>query len=74
MRLPKPFPSFERLIPAIYAFWNIVKGGSETTTKLMDDCVTKIPKVQTNAESVACENGGCMGFHCVQIRPLEPEI
>jgi hypothetical protein len=54
MRLPKPFPSFERLIPAIYAFWNVVKGGSDTTTKLMDDCVTKIPKAHINAESVAC--------------------
>ena len=28
MRLPKPFPSFECLIPAIYAFWNVVKGAS----------------------------------------------
>jgi hypothetical protein len=53
MKLPKPLPSFERLIPAIYAFWNVVKGGSDTTTKLMDDCVTKIPKAHINAESVA---------------------
>jgi hypothetical protein len=54
MKLPKPLPSLERLIPAIYAFWNVVKGGSDTTTKLMDDCITKIPKVHINAESVAC--------------------
>ena len=32
-QLQKPFPSFLRLIPAIYAFWNVVKGGSDTTTK-----------------------------------------
>ena len=49
--LPKPFLSFHRLIPAIYAFWNAVKGGSDTTTKLMDDCAVKVPHV--NCETVA---------------------
>ena len=53
-RLPKPFPSFLRLIPAIYAFWNAVKkGGSDTTTKLMDDCIIRVPKPHLNAETVA---------------------
>ena len=51
--LPKPFPSFRRLIPAIYAFWNAVKSGSDTTTKLMDDCSIQIPKCHMNAETVA---------------------
>ena len=52
-QLPKPFPSFLRLIPAIYAYWNAVKGGSDTTTKLMDDCIIRIPKCSLNPESVA---------------------
>ena len=51
--LPKPFPSFNRLIPAIYAFWNSVKGGSDTTTKLMDDCILRVPKAHMNPETVA---------------------
>ena len=51
--IPKPFPSFRRLIPAIYAFWNSVKGGSDTTTKLMDDCIVQIPKSHINTETVA---------------------
>ena len=52
-KLQKPFPSFFRLIPAIYAYWNVVKGGSDTATKLMDDCLVRIPKVHINAETVA---------------------
>ena len=51
--VPKPFPSFRRLLPAIYAFWNSVKGGSDTTTKLMDDCNVQVPKVHMNTETVA---------------------
>ena len=49
--LPRPFPSLTRLIPTIYAFWNAVKGGSDTTTKLMDKCAMFIP--HTNCETVA---------------------
>ena len=49
--LPSPIPSFHRLIPAIYAFWNAVKGGSDTTTKLMDDCILFMP--HKNCETVA---------------------
>ena len=49
--LPSPFPSFTRLIPSIYAFWNAVKGGSDTTTKLMDDCALFMPFA--NMETVA---------------------
>ena len=52
-KLPKPFPSLQRLIPAIYAFWNAVKGGSDTTTKLMDDCLIQIPKRHMNTKTVA---------------------
>jgi hypothetical protein len=47
-----PMPSFVRLIPAIYAYWNSVKSGSDTTTKLMDDRIIYPPHV--NAESIAC--------------------
>ncbi len=50
---PKPLPSFSRLIPSIYAYWNAVKGGSDTTSKLMDDCILRIPKSHMNTETVA---------------------
>ena len=54
-KLQKPFPSFIRLIPAIYAFWNSVKkGGSDTTTKLMDECILRVPKCHLNTETAAC--------------------
>ena len=53
-KLQKPFPSFNRLIPAIYAYWNNVKGGSDTTTKLMDDCILRVPKSHLNPETAAC--------------------
>ena len=52
-KLPMPFPSLKRLIPAICAYWNVVKGGSDTTTKLMDDCILQIPKSSMNMETVA---------------------
>ena len=51
--MPKPIPSLVRIIPSIYAFWNVVKGGSDTTTKLMDSCLIQIPKQYMNTESVA---------------------
>ena len=47
-----PMPSFVRLIPAVCAYWNAVKSGSDTTTKLMDDRALYPPHV--NAETVAC--------------------
>jgi len=52
-QLPSPIPSLRRIIPSIYAFWNVVKGGSDTATKLMDDCLVRIPKHHMNTESVA---------------------
>ena len=52
-QMPLPFPSLTRIIPAIYAYWNSVKGGSDTTTKLMDDCKVKIPKSHMNGKTVA---------------------
>ena len=52
-KLPKPFPSFKRFIPGIYAYWNSVKGGSDTTTKLMDDCFLRPPRAHLNPESAS---------------------
>ena len=52
-RMPLPLPPCKRIIPAIYAYWNSVKGGSDTTTKLMDDCLIQIPKCHMNTETVA---------------------
>ena len=51
-KTPKPFPSFKRFIPGIYAYWNSVKGGSDTTTKLMDDCSLRIPKCHLNPKRI----------------------
>lgn len=50
---PKPIPPLKRLIPTIYAYWNSVKGGSDTTTKLMDDCFLRIPRNSINTETTA---------------------
>jgi hypothetical protein len=47
-----PIPSLERVIPAIHSYWNGVKSGSDTTTKLMDKC-SLIPPTN-NLESKAC--------------------
>ncbi len=33
--IPKPLPTLQRIIPRIYATWNCMKGGSDTTTKLL---------------------------------------
>ena len=52
-RLSQPFPSFHRLIPAICAYWNAVKGGSDTTTLLMDNNTVRIPHAWVNCETVA---------------------
>ena len=52
-RLPKPFPSLLRLIPAICAYWNTAKGGSDTCTFLMDSQYTQIPKSSINTETTA---------------------
>ena len=77
-KLQKPFPSFNRMIPAIYAFWNAVKGGSDTTTKLMDDCVLRVPKSHLNAESAACNRVIMITFvlchRLFQIFSADPEL
>ena len=49
---PTPFLPMVAL-PAIYAFWNSVKGGSDTTTTLMDASNVKIPTPSVNTETVA---------------------
>ena len=51
VQLPKLFPSFKRLIPGVCAFWNVVKGGSDTATKLMDDRKMRVPKKHLNPET-----------------------
>lgn len=34
-KLPAPLPALERIIPRVFSAWNSVKGGSDTTTKLL---------------------------------------
>lgn len=74
--LPNPIPSFHRLIPAICAFWNAVKSGSDTTTKLMDDRSLFVPYV--NCESVACSRLLMLTFVCChrlnQIITASPDL
>ena len=48
-----PRPVLKRIIPATHAQWNATKGGSDTVTKLVDDCFVSPPKIYTNFESVA---------------------
>lgn len=53
--LELPHPSFRRLIPSVCAHWNLTKGGSDVTTKMMDSRKVKIPKAHVNMESTAVE-------------------
>ena len=48
---PLPMPSFKRFIPAICAYWNAVKSGSDTSTKLMDARILFPPHI--NGETIA---------------------
>ena len=48
-----PRPSLLRIIPSTHAQWNATKGGSDTVTKIADDCFAKPPRNLTNFESVA---------------------
>ena len=50
--VPLPLPTLKRIIPATHAEWNMItKGGSDTITKLVDDCVLNPPRCHTNYES-----------------------
>jgi len=49
-----PLPSLERIIPAPHAYWNAVKSGSDTCTKLMDSCPIYVPMGCANLETKAC--------------------
>ena len=48
-----PRPSMLRIIPATHAQWNATKGGSDTVTKMADNCFIKPPRNLTNFETVA---------------------
>jgi len=41
--IPLPLPSLHRIIPAPHAYWNSVKSGSDTCTKLIDSCPLIVP-------------------------------
>ena len=63
---PLPLPSLIRLIPAICAYWNAVKSGSNTTTKLMDDQIIYPPFV--NCKTMASSRFILLLFvqiHCI---------
>ena len=48
-----PRPTIRRIIPSTHAKWNKSKGGSDTITKIVDDCYLHPPRNYTNFESVA---------------------
>ena len=48
-----PWPTLKRIIPRAHAKWNANKGGSDSITKIVDDCFVSPPKAHTNYESVA---------------------
>ena len=63
-----PRPVIKRIIPSTHAHWNATKGGSDTITKLVDDCVLKPPRCHTNFESVATSR--CISNLCAAIFKL----
>lgn len=63
-----PLPSLTRIIPAVHSYWNSVKGGSDTSTKLMDDCPIYVPQCAANMESKAVSR--IMGLSFVSIHRL----
>ena len=48
-----PYPVLKRIIPSAHAEWNTTKGGSDTVTKIADDCIINPPRQLTNFESTA---------------------
>jgi hypothetical protein len=66
--LDLPFPTFNRLIPTVCSHWNLTKGGSDVTTKMMDDKLVKIPKAHINMETVAVNR--FIGLVCVVMTRL----
>ncbi len=63
-----PYPILQRIIPAYHAQWNATKGGSDTVTKLMDDCFGKPPRIYTNHESTGFAR--IFSIYCVAILKL----
>ena len=48
-----PLPILKRIIPSTHAKWNACKSCSDTTTKIVDDCYLRPPRIYSNFESVA---------------------
>ena len=61
-RRPLPMPSLRRIIPSSHAFWNAVKSGSDTCTKLMDSCRLIVPNAHSNCETRASSRIIMLGF------------
>lgn len=48
-----PRTTLKRIIPTTHAKWNATKGGSDTITKIVDDCYVHPPRIYTNFETSA---------------------
>lgn len=48
-----PMPVITRILPCAHAEWNATKGGSDTVTKINDECVLKPPRCYVNLNSMA---------------------
>ena len=51
-RIPQPLPPLQRLIPRVFSTWNSMKGGSDTTTKLL--CQVKEGNLVPRYSSQVC--------------------
>lgn len=63
-----PRPVLQRILPRSHAKWNANKGGSDTVTKIVDDCSATPPRRYTNYETVA--SARCFSNLCVAILHL----
>ncbi len=63
-----PYPILQRILPSYHAQWNATKGGSDTVTKLVDDCFAKPPRFYTNFESIAFSR--CISILAVAVLKL----
>jgi len=52
-KMPQPLPQLQRIIPRVFSTWNAMKGGSDTTTKLLCQ-VKEGDLVPLNSSQVCC--------------------
>lgn len=61
--LRHPLPPIARIVPLVVAYWNALKGGGDTITKLLDDCQERIGK-RTDVTVTCARLLLQLGIHC----------